>query len=40
MAFARDWDFDKYFAQWAAIARAVVERVPEARLGGRARRRL
>ncbi len=29
-----DWGFDKYLAQWAAIARAVIERVPGARFGG------
>jgi hypothetical protein len=31
---APDWDFDKYLVQWAAIARAVIERVPDARFGG------
>lgn len=30
----RDWDFDKYFAQWTAMARAVIEHVPNARFGG------
>jgi hypothetical protein len=29
-----DWDFDKYLVQWAAMARAVLARVPEARFGG------
>ncbi len=29
-----DWNFEKYLAQWAAIARAVIERVPGARFGG------
>ena len=29
-----DWDFDKYFAEWIALAQAVIERVPDARLGG------
>jgi len=29
-----DWDFEKYLAQWAAMARAVMERVPGARFGG------
>jgi hypothetical protein len=31
---APDWNFDKYLAQWSAIARAVMERVPDARFGG------
>ena len=31
---APDWNFDQYLEQWAAIARAVIERVPEARFGG------
>jgi len=30
----RDWDFEKYLAQWLAFARAVIARVPEARFGG------
>ena len=29
-----DWDFDKYFAEWIALAQAVIERVPDAQLGG------
>lgn len=29
-----DWDFDKYLAQWMTFARAVMERVPDARFGG------
>ena len=29
-----DWNFEKYLAQWTAIARAVIERVPGARFGG------
>lgn len=29
-----DWDFDKYLTQWVAFARAVIERVPDARFGG------
>jgi hypothetical protein len=31
---APDWNFDKYLAQWSAMARAVLERVPDARFGG------
>ena len=31
---AADWNFDKYLAQWSAMARAVLERAPDARLGG------
>jgi hypothetical protein len=31
---AADWNFEKYLAQWAAIARAVMELVPGARFGG------
>jgi len=30
----KDWDFDKYLAQWFTFARAVIARVPEAKLGG------
>jgi len=30
----REWDFDKYLAQWLTFARAVIARVPEARFGG------
>jgi hypothetical protein len=30
----QDWDFDKYFAEWIALAQAVIERVPDARFGG------
>ena len=29
-----DWDLDKYLAQWVTFARAVIERVPDARFGG------
>jgi hypothetical protein len=29
-----DWDFDKYLAQWMSFARAVIQRVPDARFGG------
>jgi hypothetical protein len=29
-----DWNFEKYLAQWAATARAVIARVPGARFGG------
>jgi len=29
-----DWDFQSYLAQWTAMARAVIARVPEARFGG------
>jgi hypothetical protein len=28
------WNFDQYLAQWMAFARAIIERVPEARFGG------
>lgn len=31
---AADWNFDKYIAQWSAMARAVIDRVPHARFGG------
>jgi len=31
---SRDWDFEKYLAQWITVARAVIARVPEARFGG------
>jgi hypothetical protein len=31
---SRDWNFDKYLAQWMTFARAVIARVPEARFGG------
>ena len=30
----RDWDFEKYLAQWMTFARAVIAGVPEARFGG------
>ena len=30
----RDWDFDTYFAQWTAMARAVLAHVPDAKFGG------
>lgn len=29
-----DWNVEKYLAQWAAMARAVIQRVPGARFGG------
>jgi hypothetical protein len=29
-----DWDFDKYLAQWTTIARAVIDRLPDAKFGG------
>ena len=29
-----DWDFDKYLAQWITFAKAVIERVPDAKFGG------
>ncbi len=29
-----DWDFDQYIAQWARFAKAVIEKVPQARFGG------
>lgn len=29
-----DWDFEKYLAQWASFARAVIGQVPDARFGG------
>lgn len=29
-----DWNFDKYLEQWSAMARAVVERVSDAKFGG------
>jgi len=28
------WNFDQYLAQWMTFARAVIERVPDARFGG------
>jgi hypothetical protein len=31
---APGWNFDQYLAQWTDFARAVIERVPEARFGG------
>jgi len=31
---APGWNFEQYLAQWTAFARAVIERVPEARFGG------
>lgn len=30
----QDWNFDKYLAQWLTFARAVVQRVPDAKFGG------
>lgn len=30
----KDWDFERYLAQWVAFARAVIVRVPDARFGG------
>ena len=30
----QDWNFDKYLDQWMTFAKAVIERVPEARFGG------
>jgi hypothetical protein len=31
---AKDWNFDKYLAQWVTFAKAVLARVPDARFGG------
>jgi hypothetical protein len=31
---APGWNFEQYLAQWVTFARAVIERVPEARFGG------
>jgi len=29
-----DWNFEKYLVQWSAMARAVMDRVPDAKFGG------
>ena len=31
---SKDWNFDRYWAQWKEFAQAVIQRVPHARFGG------